>query len=90
MIDARLLRDDPDRIRAAQVKRGLAPDVVDRALAADESRRSAIATFEAKRAEQKALGKKVAQAQGAEKAEGKKPGSRSHSELRKRKWLNHR
>lgn len=69
MIDARLLREDPDRIRAAQVKRGLSPDIVDRALAADESRRSAIATFEAKRAEQKSLGKQVAQAQGDEKAQ---------------------
>ncbi|MCW2832720.1 MAG: serS [Nocardioides sp.] len=69
MIDARLLRDDPDRIRAAQVKRGLATDVVDRALAADEARRSAIATYEAKRAEQKSLGKQVAQSQGEEKAE---------------------
>jgi seryl-tRNA synthetase len=69
VIDARLLRDDPDRIRAAQVKRGLATDVVDRALAADEARRSAIATYEAKRAEQKSLGKQVAQSQGEEKAE---------------------
>ena len=69
MIDARLLREDPDRIRAAQVKRGLSPDVVDRALAADESRRSAIAMFEAKRAEQKSLGKQVAQAKGDEKAD---------------------
>ena len=64
-----MLRDDPDRIRAAQVKRGLSADVVDRALAADESRRSAIAVFEAKRAEQKELGKLIAQAQGEEKAE---------------------
>jgi len=69
VIDARLLRDDPERIRAAQVKRGLSPDVVDRALAADESRRSAIAMFEAKRAEQKSLGKQVARAQGDEKAD---------------------
>jgi seryl-tRNA synthetase len=69
VIDARLLRDDPDRIRAAQVKRGLSTDVVDRALAADESRRHAIATFEARRAEQKSMGKQVAQAQGEEKAE---------------------
>ena len=69
MIDARLLRDEPDRIRAAQVKRGLSTDIVDRALAADESRRSAIATFEARRAEQKSLGKQVAQAQGEEKTE---------------------
>ncbi len=69
MIDARLLRDQPDSIRAAQLKRGLSPDAVDRALAADESRRSAIALFEAKRAEQKSLGKQVAQARGDEKAE---------------------
>jgi len=69
VIDARLLRDEPDRIRAAQVKRGLSTDIVDRALAADESRRSAIATFEARRAEQKSLGKQVAQAQGEEKTE---------------------
>jgi seryl-tRNA synthetase len=67
MIDARLLRDDPDRVRAAQVKRGLPTDVVDRALAADEARRGAIAASEARRAEQKAMGKKVAQAQGEEK-----------------------
>ena len=67
MIDVRLLRDDPDRIRAAQVKRGLSTDVVDRALVADESRRRAIATFEARRAEQKSMGKQVAQTQGEEK-----------------------
>ena len=60
MIDPRLLRDDPDRIRAAQAKRGLSADVVDRALAADEARRGAIAAYEARRAEQKAMGKDVA------------------------------
>lgn len=67
MIDPRLLRDDPDRVRAAQAKRGLSPDVVDRALAADEGRRAAIAAYENRRAEQKAMGKQVAQAQGEEK-----------------------
>ena len=36
VIDPRLLRDDPDRLRAAQRKRGLSPDVVDDALAAVE------------------------------------------------------
>ncbi|HEX5917949.1 MAG TPA: hypothetical protein VFY76_08850, partial [Nocardioides sp.] len=41
MIDPRLLRDDPDRVRAAQAKRGLSDDVVDRALAADSARRQA-------------------------------------------------
>jgi len=67
MIDPRLLRDDPDRVRAAQAKRGLSGDAVDRALAADEARRQAIAAFESLRAEQKAMGKEVARAQGEEK-----------------------
>jgi seryl-tRNA synthetase len=67
MIDPRVLRDDPDRVRAAQAKRGLSDDVVDRALAADSARRAAIATFEARRAEQKQLGKQIPQAQGEEK-----------------------
>ncbi|HEY0645631.1 MAG TPA: serine--tRNA ligase, partial [Nocardioides sp.] len=67
MIDPRLLRDDPDRVRAAQAKRGLSADVVDRALEADSARRQAIADFESKRAEQKASGALVAKAQGEEK-----------------------
>ncbi len=67
MIDPRLLRDDPDRVRAAQTKRGLSTDVVDEALAADERRRSSIVEFEALRAEQKSLGKQIPQAQGEEK-----------------------
>ena len=69
MIDPRLLRDDPDRIRAAQTKRGLSADVVDRALAADEQRRSSIAEFERLRAEQKQLGAQIPKAQGDEKQE---------------------
>ncbi|MEO5711112.1 MAG: serine--tRNA ligase [Nocardioidaceae bacterium] len=67
MIDPRLLRNDPDRVRAAQTKRGLSPAVVDDALAADERRRSSIADYEALRAEQKQLGKQIPQAQGEEK-----------------------
>lgn len=67
MIDPRILREDPDRVRAAQAKRGLSDEVVDRALSADTERRSAIAAFEAKRAEQKQLGKLIPQAQGEEK-----------------------
>ena len=67
MIDPRLLRDDPDRVRAAQTKRGLSTDVVDEALAADERRRSSIVEFEALRSEQKSLGKQIPQAQGEEK-----------------------
>jgi seryl-tRNA synthetase len=67
MIDPRILREDPDRVRAAQAKRGLSDDVVDRALSADAARRQAIADFEARRAEQKQMGKQVAQAQDEEK-----------------------
>ena len=67
MIDPRILRDQPDRVRAAQAKRGLSDAVVDEALAADEQRRRAIGEFEAKRAEQKTLGKQIPQAQGDEK-----------------------
>ncbi|HYF72415.1 MAG TPA: serine--tRNA ligase [Nocardioides sp.] len=67
MIDPRVLRDDPDRVRAAQAKRGLSDEVVDLALSADTERRRAIADFEAKRAEQKQLGKLIPQAQGEEK-----------------------
>jgi seryl-tRNA synthetase len=67
VIDPRLLREHPDRVRAGQAKRGLPADVVDRALAADEERRSAIVEFERLRAEQKQLGKQIA----AEKGDGK-------------------
>jgi seryl-tRNA synthetase len=69
VIDPRLLRDDPDRVRAAQAKRGLSGDVVDRALDADRARREAIATFESRRAEQKQLGKQIPRAEGEEKQE---------------------
>jgi seryl-tRNA synthetase len=67
VIDPRILREDPDRVRASQAKRGLSDAVVDRALAADAARRTAIVAFEAKRAEQKQLGGRVAKAQGEEK-----------------------
>lgn len=67
MIDLRLLRDNPDVVRASQVARGDDPDLVDAALDADARRRSSLSEFENLRAEQKSLGKKVAQAQGDEK-----------------------
>jgi seryl-tRNA synthetase len=66
VIDPRLLREDPDRVREGQVKRGLSPDVVDQALAADERRRASIADFERLRAEQKGLGKQIAALKGAQ------------------------
>ncbi|MFE7508888.1 serine--tRNA ligase [Promicromonospora sp. NPDC057488] len=67
MIDLRLLRDNPDVVRASQVARGDDPDLVDVALDADALRRSSLAEFESLRAEQKSLGKQVAKAQGDEK-----------------------
>ncbi|MHA7134711.1 serine--tRNA ligase [Oerskovia turbata] len=67
MIDLRLLRDNPDVVRASQVARGDDPALVDQALDADSRRRSALTDFEQMRAEQKSLGKKVAQAKGDEK-----------------------
>src|SRR3954469_4660846 len=67
VIDPKLLREDPDRIRAAQVKRGLSADVVDEALAADERRRSTIVEFERLRGEQKTLGKQIPKAGGDER-----------------------
>ncbi|PZR53356.1 serine--tRNA ligase [Xylanimonas oleitrophica] len=67
MIDLRLLRDNPDVVRASQVARGDDPALVDAALDADARRRASLAEFESLRAEQKAMGKQVAQAQGEEK-----------------------
>jgi seryl-tRNA synthetase len=68
VIDLRTLRDHPELAREAQRRRGLSPDLVDEILVADESRRSAIAKFEKVRAEQKSLGREVAQATGDDKA----------------------
>jgi seryl-tRNA synthetase len=68
VIDLRLLRDDPDLVRASQRARGESLDAVDALLAADEARRAAVQRFEALRAEQKSLGKQVASAKGDEKA----------------------
>ena len=67
MIDPRLLRDDPDALRAAQRRRGEPTELVDDLVAADERRRSSIAAFESVRSEQKNVGKLIAQVQGDEK-----------------------
>ncbi|MDF2144967.1 serine--tRNA ligase [Knoellia sp. p5-6-4] len=64
MIDIKLLREDPDRVRASQRARGEDEGVVDQILSADERRRSSLTEFERLRAEQKSMGKQVAQAQG--------------------------
>ncbi|GAB3461189.1 serine--tRNA ligase [Kineococcus endophyticus] len=67
MIDLRLLRDEPDAVRASQRARGEDEGAVDRALDLDARRRTAIAQFEQLRSEQKSRGKDVAAAKGEEK-----------------------
>ncbi|WP_037911273.1 serine--tRNA ligase [Actinacidiphila yeochonensis] len=67
MIDLRLLREDPDRVRASQRARGEDVALVDELLSADERRRSAISRFDELRAEQRQLGKQIPKAQGEEK-----------------------
>ncbi|HEV8568319.1 MAG TPA: serine--tRNA ligase [Actinoplanes sp.] len=68
MIDLRLLREDPDLVRASQRLRGESTDVVADLLRADEERRAATQRFEAVRAEQKSLGKQVSKATGDARA----------------------
>lgn len=62
MIDLKLLRDEPDRVRASQRARGEDPGRVDALLAADTARRSAISTADTLRADQKAASKLVGKA----------------------------
>ncbi|MFG2355098.1 serine--tRNA ligase [Streptomyces sp. NPDC048521] len=69
MIDLRLLREDPDRVRASQRARGEDVALVDALLSADERRRSSGVRFDELRAEQKQLGKLIPKASGDEKAE---------------------
>ncbi|MDQ5855833.1 MAG: serine--tRNA ligase [Actinomycetota bacterium] len=69
MIDLKVLREDPDRIRASQRARGEDESAVDALVAADERRRKAIAAADSLRAEQKALGKQVGRARDAERDE---------------------
>ncbi|MDN5779943.1 MAG: serine--tRNA ligase [Humibacillus sp.] len=65
MIDIKLVRDEPDRVRASQTARGEDPEVVDAILAADERRRGALSEFESLRAEQKVVSRSVGAAMGA-------------------------
>ncbi len=67
MIDPQLLREDPDTIRRSQESRGDSVAIVDQAVEAEAARRSAISEFERLRAEQNALGKRVAAAPKEEK-----------------------
>jgi len=68
VIDLKVLREDPERVRLSQKVRGENPELVDQLLVADTSRREAITAFEALRAEQNLLSKSVGAAKGDEKA----------------------
>ncbi|MDX1889557.1 serine--tRNA ligase [Mycolicibacterium sp. 050158] len=67
MIDLKLLREDPDRVRASQRARGEDPNLVDALLDADAARRSAISLADNLRAEQKAASKAVGAASPEER-----------------------
>jgi seryl-tRNA synthetase len=67
VIDPRTLREEPDAVRASQRARGEDEGVVDKLLALDSSRRSAIARADNLRAEQRQLGKQIGKAKGDER-----------------------
>ena len=68
MLDIRLLREDPDRVRASQAARSEDTGIVDSLLAADAARRAAGAQFDTARASQKELGKSIGPLQGKVKS----------------------
>ncbi len=59
MIDLKLLRENPDAVRASQRARGEDPGLVDALLKADTARRAAVSAADNLRADQKAASKKV-------------------------------
>lgn len=67
MIDLRLLREQPDRVRESQRKRGEDPSLVDQLLAADVARRETATAFDSARNEQRTIGKEIAKATADEK-----------------------
>jgi len=64
VIDLKIVREDPERVRASQRARGEDPAIVDQLLSADERRRGAEVAFGALRNEQKELGKLIGPLQG--------------------------
>jgi seryl-tRNA synthetase len=67
MIDLKLLRDDPERVRQSQRDRHADESLVDALLEADAAHRSATVRYDSLRNEQKTLGKEIAQATGEDK-----------------------
>jgi seryl-tRNA synthetase len=67
VIDLKLVRDDPDRVRASQHDRGADESLVDALLAADDARRSAVARADSLRAEQKTASRRIRDVSGEER-----------------------
>lgn len=67
MIDIRLMKENPEPMRASQIARGNDPATVDAAIAADEERLTALRAFEDARAEQKAFSKNIGKASKEER-----------------------
>ncbi|GHA97773.1 MULTISPECIES: serine--tRNA ligase [Streptomyces] len=82
MIDLRLLREDPDRVRASQRARGEDVALVDALLSADELRRSSGVRFDELRSEQKSLGKLIPKATPEERADLLKKADRLKADVK--------
>ncbi|MFE2761675.1 serine--tRNA ligase [Streptomyces halstedii] len=82
MIDLRLLREDPDRVRVSQRARGEDVALVDALLSADELRRSSGVRFDELRSEQKSLGKLIPKATPEERAELLRTADRLKAEVK--------
>jgi seryl-tRNA synthetase len=67
VIDLKLLRENPDAVRASQRARGEDPGLVDALLKADTDRRAAVSAADNLRADQKAASKKVGAASPEER-----------------------
>ena len=67
MIDIKLLRENPDAVRASQRARGADESVVDQILELDATRRSSLGEFEKVRAEQKQVSRSVGKASPEER-----------------------
>ena len=68
MLDLKLVRDDPERVRAALARRGPGvADQVDRLLRLDAARRTLVTEVDGLRAEQRRRGREVAKAAPAER-----------------------
>lgn len=68
MLDINFIREHADIVKDSQRKRGESVELVDEVLSSDEARRESLRQFEAARAEQKEMGKKVASAPADQKA----------------------